>query len=159
MLAKLRGYVMRSNPDAILNFPKEIVLHCSASPDNRDDIDVHWIDRIHKRRGWRGVGYHYVVTRQGEIQIGRLESEVGAHVRGHNRNRIGVCWVGIDMPTQEQIASIFVLYRRFKDKYGLNYKNWKGHYEFTDPRTGDPVKKTCPNIDMDKFREQLKELG
>lgn len=70
-----------------------IVIHC-ADTYSRMDIGVKEIDQWHKERGWKGIGYHYVIRRDGTIETGRPESEVGAHVTGHNRFSIGVCWVG-----------------------------------------------------------------
>ena len=46
-------------------------------------------------RGWRGVGYHYVVEADGRLRLGRREDEVGAHARGRNQDTIGVC-VAVD---------------------------------------------------------------
>jgi len=70
-----------------------LVVHCSAT---RPSLDVHAvdIDRWHKARGWRRIGYHYVITRDGTIEPGRPESEVGAHTQGHNARSIGICLVG-----------------------------------------------------------------
>jgi len=57
------------------------------------------IDTWHRQRGWKfGIGYHYVVRRDGQIEPGRPEWMVGAHclVKGHhyNTHSIGVCYEG-----------------------------------------------------------------
>lgn len=70
-----------------------IVIHCADTYPHMD-IGVKEIDQWHKERGWKGVGYHYVIRRDGTIETGRQENEIGAHVTGHNRFSIGVCWVG-----------------------------------------------------------------
>lgn len=70
-----------------------IVLHYSATyPDQ--DIGVREITAMHKARGFRTVGYHYVIRRNGEVEKGRGEKEQGAHVSGHNVGTIGICCVG-----------------------------------------------------------------
>ena len=56
-----------------------IVIHCSAvRPDQTSSAAQ--IDSWHRQRGWKlGIGYHYVVRRNGEIEPGRPEWMVGAH--------------------------------------------------------------------------------
>jgi N-acetylmuramoyl-L-alanine amidase len=76
-----------------------IILHCSATyPDwmkgqgvkaKRDEIDQ-W----HKDRGWSGIGYHYVIDRDGSVITGRHLNKTGAHVKDHNTNSVGVCLIG-----------------------------------------------------------------
>ena len=72
---------------------KSIVIHCADTPANMD-IGVEEIKRWHLDRGWRDVGYHYVIRRNGEVEQGREEHVPGAHVAGHNEGSIGVCLVG-----------------------------------------------------------------
>lgn len=70
-----------------------IVIHCAATPPDMD-IGVREIDRWHKGRGWSGCGYHHVIRRDGTVERGRPEAQVGAHAQGHNAHSIGVCLVG-----------------------------------------------------------------
>lgn len=70
-----------------------IVHHYSATyPDQ--DIGAAEIDLMHRARGFSSIGYHYVIRRDGTIERGRPESQVGAHVKGHNANSIGICCIG-----------------------------------------------------------------
>jgi N-acetylmuramoyl-L-alanine amidase len=72
---------------------KYLVVHCSASPPSvRCDVMV--IDRWHRERGFRKIGYHFVVCRDGVVQSGRGLTEIGAHVEGFNDKSIGICLVG-----------------------------------------------------------------
>lgn len=71
----------------------EIIVHCSATPEGKD-YTVSDITRWHKARGFKTIGYHYIVYRDGSVHEGRKESGVGAHCYGHNRNSIGVCYIG-----------------------------------------------------------------
>lgn len=57
-------------------------------------VDATVIDRWHRERGFLKIGYHYVILRDGVIQKGRQDSEVGAHVEGHNKGSLGICMVG-----------------------------------------------------------------
>jgi hypothetical protein len=101
-----------------------IIIHC-ADTYPRMDIGVKEIDQWHKERGWKGVGYHYVIRRNGVIETGRPENEIGAHVTGHNRFSIGVCWVGgkgedglpQDNRTESQKQSLRSLIHGLHSKY------------------------------------------
>lgn len=63
-----------------------IVIHCSASPDNRD-IGAEEIRQWHKSQGWKDIGYHWVIRRDGTIEQGRKEFDIGSHVKGFNLSR------------------------------------------------------------------------
>jgi N-acetylmuramoyl-L-alanine amidase len=52
------------------------------------------IDEMHKARGFKKIGYHYVVLLDGTVEKGRSEDEIGAHAQGSNANSIGVCYIG-----------------------------------------------------------------
>ena len=71
----------------------EIIFHC-ADTYAYMDIGKKEIDSWHRARGWNGIGYHYVIRRDGTIEQGRPEEQVGAHVAGHNANSIGICYAG-----------------------------------------------------------------
>lgn len=70
-----------------------VVLHYSATYEDQN-LTVKDIDRMHKARGWSGVGYHYVIRRDGTVEQGRAETTVGAHVGGQNSGKIGICCIG-----------------------------------------------------------------
>lgn len=134
----------------------KIVIHCSDSPDNLD-IGVQEIRRWHVQdRGWSDIGYHYVVRRSGTVEVGRYENgdsvlegkEIGAHVKGHNSDSLAICWVGRDNMTAAQRHAILKLTKNLIRRLGLSARHVKGHYEIDG-------RKTCPNIDMDKFRQAL----
>ncbi len=78
----------------------EIFIHCSATkPDwmhgKSCDQKVAEIRRWHvEQNGWKDIGYHFVLDRDGDSVAGRPIERVGAHVRGHNSNSIGICLIG-----------------------------------------------------------------
>ena len=79
-------------------FPKReqtnyIVVHCADTPPKMD-VGVNDIRQWHIARGWKDVGYHYVIRRSGLIESGRHFSVTGAHVQGHNKDSVGLCLVG-----------------------------------------------------------------
>ena len=71
-----------------------IVIHCSAvKPDQQSSAAQ--IDSWHRQRGFHlGIGYHYVIRRDGTLEMGRPEYMVGAHCKNHNKYSIGVCYEG-----------------------------------------------------------------
>ncbi len=72
---------------------KWIVVHCSASPHGRGD-DAETIHRWHRERGFDGIGYHWVILESGRVQPGRPPFWKGAHVRGYNKDSLGICLIG-----------------------------------------------------------------
>ena len=78
----------------------EIILHCTATPrgwmgKNTLGEQVAEIRRWHvQERGWRDIGYHWIIGRDGSIAKGRDESQQGAHCKGHNAQSLGVALVG-----------------------------------------------------------------
>lgn len=74
----------------IRSITKEIVLHHAAAL-TCSVFDIH---RWHKENGWAGIGYHFLVRKNGVIQRGRPINMVGAHAEGYNSTSIGICFEG-----------------------------------------------------------------
>jgi N-acetyl-anhydromuramyl-L-alanine amidase AmpD len=72
---------------------KYLVVHCSATRASAD-IGAAEITQWHRKQGWRTIGYHFVIRRNGEVELGRPQSEPGAHVSGFNGVSLGICMVG-----------------------------------------------------------------
>lgn len=70
-----------------------IVVHCSATRCDRD-YTAEQLLRDHKARGFRTVGYHFYIRRDGTVTQHRRLLEVGAHCRPYNRCSIGICYEG-----------------------------------------------------------------
>lgn len=71
----------------------KIIIHCSATPEGKD-YTVAQIDQWHRQQGFRCIGYHFVIYRDGSLHAGRPLAEVGAHTNGHNSDSIGICYIG-----------------------------------------------------------------
>ena len=65
-----------------------IVIHCSATRVTQD-FTFEKLEACHLARGFRSIGYHYYITKDGVIYPGRPESEIGAHARHFNAHSIG----------------------------------------------------------------------
>lgn len=77
------------------------VIHHTAS----HDVSAETIDGWHRERGFDGIGYHFVIRADGDIEHGRSITKLGAHAKGRN-DYIGIVLTGHDMFTQSQIASL-----------------------------------------------------
>ena len=119
----------------------KLILHCSASEalSDIDSIRKFHMDPTPRGRGWRDVGYHYVINKNGVIEYGRKEDEIGAHCEGHNKNSIGICVGGDKRFTYAQIKSLRFLVRETLLKYKLKIEHVFMHNEL------DNKGKTCPN--------------
>ena len=115
---------------------KHIVFHCSATKEGKS-FDAKDIDAWHKKNGWSGIGYHYVVLLDGTIEKGRPDEKIGAHVKGFNTNSIGVVYIGgldkngkpKDTRTDLQKESLRELAKRLKWIY--TKANFCGHRDFS----------------------------
>ena len=102
-----------------------IVIHCSAvKPDQQSSAAQ--IDSWHRQRGFHlGIGYHYVIRRDGTLEMGRPEYMVGAHCKNHNQHSIGVCYEGgldirgdpADTRTPQQRETMRQLINELRERY------------------------------------------
>lgn len=139
-----------------------VVVHCSATPASRD-IGAADIDTMHKARGWQGIGYHFVIRRNGRIETGEDLARMGAHCREVNDRSVGICMVGgTDSKlkaennfTAAQFESLAYLLPMLERVYpGVKFR---GHRDFSEDRnldgviTSDEFMKMCPCFDVDQF--------
>ena len=117
---------------------KYLVVHCADTPDDRK-VTASDIHSWHLARGWDGIGYHWVIGRDGELWSGRPEYWQGAHVAGHNHHSVGVCLVGRETYTQAQWNSLTSLIKLWLKKYPD--AKLVGHRDLD-------YGKTCPNFDV-----------
>ena len=102
-----------------------IIIHCSATPEGKSlSAEACRQDHI-RHRGFRDIGYHFYITRDGEIHPGRPLEKVGAHCRNHNAHSIGICYEGgldadgrtKDTRTLEQRGSLLALIRELRKRF------------------------------------------
>lgn len=86
---------------------KLAVIHHTAS----GDVSAATIDEWHKKNGWKGIGYHFVIREDGTIERGRSVLRKGAHA-GENKwhksrnHYVGIVLTGYDKFTGPQIESL-----------------------------------------------------
>lgn len=147
---------------------KYLFFHTAAS--DQPNIDAAEIDRWHRQRGFREIGYHYVIIddrhslkRDGEVEVGRSENETGAHVQGVNSISLGVCCVGhgdLRDFTSKQKQALVRLLSKLANKYNVKTKNILGHREINKLIEQGKVSaefrtdKSCPGrkVSVDEIR-------
>ena len=70
-----------------------LVVHCSATRCDKN-FSVEALRRCHLARGFASIGYHFYITRDGEVHICRPVHQIGAHATGWNDKSIGICYEG-----------------------------------------------------------------
>ncbi|WP_051396125.1 N-acetylmuramoyl-L-alanine amidase [Ignatzschineria larvae DSM 13226] len=131
----------------------KIIVHCSATKPDQD-FSVHDIRSWHKNQGWSDVGYHYIVRLDGSIEKGRPLEKTGAHVKGHNADSIGVCYIGgvdeagkpKDTRTEAQKESLDQLLTFLAYRFNAPIS---GHNDYTNM-------KACPSF---KAKEQYEYIN
>ena len=126
------------------------------------DIGVKEIDQWHRANGWLKIGYHFVIRRDGTVEVGRDIDEAGAHASGYNNRSIGICLVGGVGPkqqvkpngpwqagapeanyTEEQWAALHKLVEQMEAKYPK--AKVIGHREISR------FPKACPSFDVQEW--------
>ena len=130
---------------------RKIFIHCTATREGQD-FDAATIKRWHLQKGWRDIGYHYVIRLDGTVERGRPENQIGSHVRGQNTGSIGVVYVGgvdkdmkpKDTRTEDQTTAM----ARLVGDLVKAYPNARvlGHRDA-------PAAKACPSFDAIKWWE------
>ena len=135
----------------------EIIIHCSYTPVSMD-IGAAEIDQWHRDRGWKMIGYHRVIRRDGLIEKGRPLKKVGAHAKGHNANSLGICLVGgmndagtkVECNfTRLQWVSLSSMYDKWSERFPG--ARWLGHREVSH--------KSCPAFDVQKWLGLMEKEG
>ncbi len=121
----------------------QIIVHCSATAPSLT-VGVKEIRDWHQARGWKDIGYHVVIKRNGSIEFGRPLDEVGAHAYSHNHHSAGVCLIGgvndqgysENNFTKEQFLSLRLIIDGLLSRYPGS--KVLGHRDFPE------VHKDCP---------------
>lgn len=97
-----------------------IVLHHIGN--TNEDVSAATVHRWHRNQGWSGIGYHYLIRKDGTIEQGRPRDTVGAHCYGENWHTVGVNIVGNFQeaePEPAQLESAKRLLAALCRNYGL----------------------------------------
>lgn len=127
-----------------------LILHCSATRCDQD-YTIKQLMRDHKARGFRTIGYHFYIRKDGSMTQHRHLLEVGAHCRPFNRCSIGICYEGgldekgrpADTRTPQQTERLKQLFENLLKLFP--HAMIRGHRDM--PGT---VPKECPCLDAEK---------
>jgi len=143
-----------------------IVIHSSATRKGKD-FRAADIDRWHKERGFKMIGYNYVIDLDGTVEVGRPLTMDGAHCNtaglsgvSYNKHSIGICYVGgldengkaADTRTDAQKTALAALVYELMEKYPAIVEVI-GHRDASPDKDGDgeiePAEwiKQCPCFD------------
>lgn len=148
-----------------------IVVHCSATPATAD-IGVKELTQWHRERGFRTIGYHWVIRRDGTVEAGRPEAETGAHVEGYNANSIGVCMVGgvaKDAKTVEEnftaaqfgalASTLYGLLHRYPEALVCGHRDLSPDKNRDGKITPNEWLKGCPSFDVRTWMRGIPDLA
>lgn len=130
------------NPNLDINL---LIIHCTATRPSQD-IGVAEVNSWHIQRGWREIGYHFVIRRNGVVERGRDVGKQGAHAKGYNRKSIGIAMAGgVDDNLQPQnnfTPAQWASLKTMVGKYMTDYEGIKviGHNEVSA--------KACPSFNV-----------
>ena len=146
LLARVEGGRMMDSVQSV----RYIILHCSATRCTCD-YTVEQLLRDHRARGFRTIGYHFYIRRDGTLTQHRRLLEVGAHCRPFNRCSIGVCYEGgldahglpADTRTPAQRAALLDVVTALRRTFPQ--ARVKGHRQLSAD-----IGKACPCFDAEK---------
>ena len=132
------------------NSTEYLVVHCAETPASLD-VGAHEIRGWHmKENGWKDIGYHYVIRRNGVIERGRPWWAVGSHVKDWNHCSMGVSLVGgcnerdeeENNFTDKQWTALREFLRYWRQQESTKNAIIQGHRDFPG------VRKYCPSFDV-----------
>lgn len=148
---KLRKHPTKRYARRSRNQIKYIAIHHSASISGSAEA---FADYHVNNLGWPGIGYHYVIAKDGTISHCHDVEVISYHVGNSNRDAIGICMIGDftkEKPTPAQYQAALKLTKMLMSELNISSRNVLGHREFPNNST------SCPVIDMNQFRNDLKE--
>lgn len=118
---------------------KKVFIHCSAS-DNPSHDNIKTMTEWHLQRGFKTIGYHYFISKDGIVHKGRNIELIPAAQEGNNTGSIAICLHGLDKTkfTTEQFNSLITLCKEINDAYNGDI-TFHGHCEVAN--------KSCPVFD------------
>lgn len=128
-----------------------IVIHHIGDIDR--DVTAEEVHQWHLNNGWSGIGYHYLIRKDGTVERGRPRNAVGSHAQGFNSRSIGINVVGDfeqAQPNFAQIESLSSLIAELCNIYGLtpNTETVVGHR--------DLMPTTCPGANLYNILQDIR---
>ncbi|AXH71580.1 N-acetylmuramoyl-L-alanine amidase [Pelagibacter phage HTVC200P] len=83
------------------------------------DITKEQIDAQHRKSGLLGIGFHFVITIDGDVKKGRDIDQIGFNLDDDNGETVGIALVGDTKFNELQTKSLKNLIQDLNKKYGL----------------------------------------
>ena len=126
------------------NNVKWLVIHHTGGTDLNPMADTsnhtfEIVDQYHKNLGWGKIGYHYFISKEGDVKQGRMDFEEGAHCNqvlsgvSLNVQSLGIALAGnfdLTMPTVGQIKALKDLIKSKMLEYNIPLANVVPHRKF-----------------------------
>lgn len=144
--AMLKRYETRS-----LDKINQVVIHHSATESGSPESYA--LYHIHNN-GWPGIGYHYVISKAGQIVQTQFLKTVSYHTSGQNTRSVGICLTG-DYDTQKlpaaQLDACVKLVKYLEDELGRRLAI-AGHNEYSA--------KSCPGskVNVNKIVQMVRNI-
>lgn len=143
---------------------KYIVVHCTASSQERDYKDIL---AEFRRKGWQNPGYHYIIEKDGSLHKVLEDDKIANGVKGYNSVSMHVAYIGgidrkgnpVDNRTPQQKGTLLRVLRYLHGKYPEAVI--QGRRDFSPDKNGngivDPWEriKACPCFDAKKEYKTL----
>lgn len=116
----------------------KVFLHCTAYP-HGDLIGLDLVKAVsqwHRNRGWKDIGYHFIIDLAGNIYEGRSIEAIPAAQRGYNSHSIAICVDGLNKFTDISLRTVKEFCYSIDNVYD-NGVTFHGHCEVNKY-------KTCP---------------
>lgn len=113
-----------------------------------------------KKNDWPGIGYHYVITKQGVVYKTNNITTISYHVGDYNRQAIGICLVGDfdkEKPTEAQYQALRELLQELSI-YNLEIKGHKDFMNRTCPGKNFDFSQLKTKTELEKFIAELQSL-
>lgn len=124
------------------NSTKLIVVHCTSTTASQR-YGVRELTLRHSEAGALTIGFHFVINRKGELEIGRQEEAIGSSIPSIDDEAVHVCLVGDeDNFTRRQFTTLRTTLRLLRARY--SDATIQAHHEFDSSVI-------CPAFDLDSF--------
>lgn len=124
---------------ASFHAPTKLTIHHTVTPTldlMSPQSRLRQIQAFHQNvQGWCDIGYHFLVSRDGQIWEGRPAGQLGSHVGGNNTGNLGISFMGTfitNRATETQINKVAVLVKGLASKYPISVSSTeiKGHRQY-----------------------------
>lgn len=156
------------------NNPEFLIIHHGGGSDADPLADTShhtakMMEEWHLAKGWEGLGYQFVIHKNGDVWRGRPEHYHGSHTTTHNKKSIGICLAGnfdATLPTKAQEDSLRSILIGLMSTYNIKKDKIVPHRTFANKTCyGKKLSDTwardlvdTPTVDKEDIKKQIINL-